>query len=67
LENQKGRDHSEDLGVDGEDNIRMNLKELEWEDTDWMHLTQDWDQWWVLVNAVMNLCVPLYARYFLTE
>jgi len=36
----------------------MDLKEVRWEDVDWMHLTQDRDQWRTLVNAVMNLRVP---------
>jgi hypothetical protein len=55
LENLKGRDHLEDLYVD---NIRINLRETGWEGVDWMHLAQDRDQWWALVNAVMNLWVP---------
>jgi len=25
---------------------------------DWMHLAQDSDQWWALVNTVMNLWIP---------
>jgi len=25
-ENQRGRDHLEDLGIEGEDNIKMNLQ-----------------------------------------
>jgi hypothetical protein len=37
------------------DNIRMDLREIEWEDVDWMHVAQDRDQWRALVNAVMNL------------
>jgi hypothetical protein len=28
------------------------------EGVDWIHLAQDRDQWWTLVNAVMNLRVP---------
>jgi hypothetical protein len=28
-----------------EDNIRMNLREIGWEDVDWTHLTQDREQW----------------------
>jgi hypothetical protein len=40
------------------DNIRMDLKETGWEVTDWMHLAQDTDQWWTVVNTVMNLRVP---------
>jgi len=27
-----------------EDNIRMDLREVGWEDVDWMHLAQDRDQ-----------------------
>jgi len=41
-----------------EDNIRMDLREIGWEVVDWMHLAQDRDQWWALVNMVMNLQVP---------
>jgi hypothetical protein len=38
--------------------IRMDLREIEWEHVDWMHLSQDRDQWQALVNMVMNLWVP---------
>jgi hypothetical protein len=41
-----------------EDNIRRDLKEIRWEGVDWMHLTKVKDQWWDLVNMVMNLQVP---------
>jgi len=41
-----------------EDNIRMDLREIGSEVVDWMHLTDDRDQWWALVNTVMNLQVP---------
>jgi hypothetical protein len=41
-----------------EDNIRMNLREIGWEDVDWMHLTQDRDQFRAVVNTVMDLQVP---------
>jgi hypothetical protein len=40
-----------------EDNIRMDLSEIGWEGVDWIHLPQDTDQWWALVNTVMNLRV----------
>jgi hypothetical protein len=40
LENLKGRDHLEDIGVDGrwEDNIRVDLREMWWEVVDCMCL-----------------------------
>jgi hypothetical protein len=38
-----------------ENNIKMDLMEIGWEDVDWMHVGQDRDQWRVLVNTVMNL------------
>jgi hypothetical protein len=50
------RHSSEDLGVDGK-NIRIVVMELRWEYVDWIHLVQDRDQWWTLVNTVMNLRV----------
>jgi hypothetical protein len=40
------------------DNIKINLREMGWGDTDWINLAQDRDQWRALVNAVMNLRVP---------
>jgi hypothetical protein len=42
----------------GEDNIRMDLREIGWSGMDWIDLTQDRGQWWALVNTVMNLWVP---------
>jgi hypothetical protein len=47
--------HLEDLGVVG--NIRMDFREIGWEGVDWMHLSQDRDQWRALVNTVMNFWV----------
>jgi hypothetical protein len=41
-----------------DDNIRMNVREIGWEDLDWMDLAQDKSQWQALVNVVMNLWVP---------
>jgi hypothetical protein len=40
------------------DNIKMGLREIEWEGGDWIDLAQDRDQWSALVKAVMNLRVP---------
>jgi hypothetical protein len=40
------------------DNIKIDLREIGWDDVDWIDLTQDRDQWRALVNTVMNLRVP---------
>jgi hypothetical protein len=36
----------------------MDLRETGWEVVDWIHLVQDSDQLWVLMNMVRNLRVP---------
>jgi hypothetical protein len=35
----------------------MDVGEVRWEGEDWIHVTQDTDQWRAVVNAVMNLTV----------
>jgi hypothetical protein len=35
----------------------MDLREVGWDDRDWIDLAQDRDRWRDLVNAVMNLRV----------
>jgi hypothetical protein len=40
------------------DNIKMDLREIEWDFKDWIALAQDRDQWRALVNTVMNIRVP---------
>jgi hypothetical protein len=37
------------------DNIKMDLRETEWRDMDWIHLPQNREQWRALVNMAMNL------------
>jgi hypothetical protein len=49
LGNLKGRDFL--------DNIRLGLWEIGWEVVDGIHLAQDRDQWWGVVDMVMNNCV----------
>jgi hypothetical protein len=40
-----------------EDGIKMDLREIGWGGVEWIHLAQDRDLWWALVNVVMNLRV----------
>jgi hypothetical protein len=40
------------------DNIKMDLREVGWDDMDWIDLSQDRNQLRTLVNTVMNLRVP---------
>jgi hypothetical protein len=39
-------------------NIRMDLREIEWGVMNWIHLVQGRNQCWALVNKVMNIWVP---------
>jgi hypothetical protein len=40
------------------DNIKMDLREIGWDDMDLIDVAQDRDQWRALMNTVMNLRVP---------
>jgi hypothetical protein len=40
------------------DSIKMHLRETVLGGMDWIDLVQNWDQWKVLVNTIMNLRVP---------
>jgi hypothetical protein len=42
----------------GWEGIRTDLREIEWEGLDWMHLSQDRNQGRGVVDTVMNLCIP---------
>jgi len=48
-------------------NINMDLQEVGCGSMDWVELAPDRDRCQALVNAVMNLWVPLSARNFLTS
>jgi hypothetical protein len=39
----------------GKDNIKMNVKETGCKGVDWIHLTQDRIQWWILEGIAKNL------------
>jgi hypothetical protein len=40
-----------------EDNIRMDLRKIEWEVVDWIHVVKDRCQWRTVVKMVINLGV----------
>jgi hypothetical protein len=40
------------------DNIKMGLGEVGWDGLDWVCMAQSRDQWWALVNKIMNLRAP---------
>ncbi|KAJ4437465.1 hypothetical protein ANN_17609 [Periplaneta americana] len=41
-----------------EDNIKMGLREMVYDDRDWINLAQDRDKWRAYVREIMNLRVP---------
>jgi len=45
-----------DLEVDGRIILKWIFKKL-----DWIELARDWNRWWAVVNAVMNLHVSYNA------
>ncbi|KAJ4440144.1 hypothetical protein ANN_08282 [Periplaneta americana] len=44
-----------------EDNIKMDLREVGYDDRDWINLAQDRDRWWAYVRAAINLQVPIFT------
>jgi hypothetical protein len=45
--------------------MRMSFREVGWEGVDWMHLAQNKDQWWALVNTAVNVLDPIKWGNFL--
>jgi hypothetical protein len=43
----------------------MDLRDIWWEVVDWINLPHDRDQWWALVNTIMDLWIPKGDREFL--
>jgi hypothetical protein len=59
LVNLKGQDHLDDLNMDEKLIIlKWIFGKLAGKGVDWMHLAQNRDHCWALVNTVMNLRVP---------
>jgi hypothetical protein len=48
------------------DNIKIDLREIEWGGMDWIDLAQDRDRCRALVSTVMNLWVPQNVGKFLS-
>jgi len=51
----KGKSHFKDLGLDGKI-LKLSVKENY--ELVWIHLVQEMDKQWTLVNIVMSLHIP---------
>jgi hypothetical protein len=49
-----------------EDGIKVDLREIGWGGVEWIHLAQDRDRWWAVVNAVMNVRVLAPRSYLVS-
>jgi hypothetical protein len=56
--NTKGKEHLEDLGVEGSITLKRILVKIGWDGVNWIHLAQDRNQRRALVATIMNLRVP---------
>jgi hypothetical protein len=48
------------------DNIKIDLREIGWDDVDGIAMAQDRDQWRALVNTVMNIQVLYNTGKFMS-
>lgn len=50
-----------------EHNIKIDIREIGFEEVDWMHLVQDWDRLRSLANAALyaRLTVGLHNKFLL--
>jgi hypothetical protein len=48
-------------------NIKMDLRHIEWGGMEWVDLVQDRGKWRALVNTVINLRVPLICLKFFSR
>lgn len=51
------------LGLKG--NMKTDLKEIRWEDMDWIYLAENVDNWQALINVTVELLVSYIAANFL--
>jgi hypothetical protein len=35
--------------------VKVELKEMQWEGMNWINLAQDREKWWAVVSTLMNL------------
>ena len=50
-----------------QDNIKIHIKGILWEDADWIHLAHSWDFCLDLVQVVLHMHFPANTSYFLTS
>ena len=67
MENPDGRTLLERDRRRWENNIKMDLREMEWWGMDWIDLAQDGDRWRAVVYAVINLRVQQNSENFLAS
>jgi hypothetical protein len=67
MQNLKERYYLGKTKVDRKIILKCILKEILYEDVNWVHLAQVRVQWWAPVNTVMNIRVPCKAGNFLTR
>jgi hypothetical protein len=53
----QGKNHLEDLDVDGRLIFKQMFNEVEWKGVNWIDLAEDRGKWRAVVNTVMNLRV----------
>ena len=47
-----------------ENNIKVNIEEIIWEDLEWTDLVQERDKWLTVLKTVMILPIPQSIGYF---
>jgi hypothetical protein len=65
-ESPKEKDHLKDHGLDGRMGSKWTLARLVGGVVEWIHLAQDRDRRWAVVNAVMNLRVLASRRWLVS-